>query len=56
MFGSCRMHGVNPLTWATDVVGKLQADWPRGLLDELLPDVCAHSSRAAPSSGDTDAS
>ncbi|XXU52384.1 transposase [Sorangium sp. So ce1078] len=38
IFGSCRMHGVNPLVWATDVIGKLQAGWPRKRLDELLPD------------------
>lgn len=55
IFGSCRMHGVNPLAWATDVIGKLQAGWPRGRLDELLPDAWARSSRAAPSAGDADA-
>ncbi|WP_437898365.1 IS66 family transposase [Sorangium sp. So ce124] len=55
IFGSCRMHGVNPLAWATDVIGKLQAGWPRGRLDELLPDAWAISSRAAPSAGDADA-
>jgi hypothetical protein len=24
--------------WATDVIGKLQAGWPRERLNELLPD------------------
>jgi transposase len=36
-FGSCHMHGVNPLAWATDVIAKLQAGWPKSRLDELLP-------------------
>ncbi|XXZ04597.1 transposase domain-containing protein [Sorangium sp. So ce302] len=49
------MHGVNLLAWATDVIGKLQAGWPRGRLDELLPDAWASSSRAAPSAGNADA-
>ncbi|MDC0685074.1 transposase domain-containing protein [Sorangium sp. wiwo2] len=48
------MHGVNPLAWATDVIGKLQAGWPRDRLDELLPDAWATSSRATPSAGDAD--
>jgi hypothetical protein len=55
IFGSCRMHGVNPLAWATDVIGKLQAGWPRERLDELLPDAWARPSRAAQAAGDTDA-
>ncbi|XXT07829.1 transposase domain-containing protein [Sorangium sp. So ce367] len=55
IFGSCRMHGVTPLAWATDVIGKLKAGWPRDRLDELLPDVWARSSHAAPRAGDTDA-
>ncbi|MDC0679005.1 transposase domain-containing protein [Sorangium sp. wiwo2] len=55
IFGSCRMHGVNPLAWATDVIGKLQAGWPRDRLDELLPDAWAKSSRVTPSAGDADA-
>ncbi|WP_237245293.1 MULTISPECIES: transposase domain-containing protein [Sorangium] len=49
------MHGVNPLAWATDVIGTLQAGWPRDRLDELLPDAWARSSRPAPSAGDADA-
>jgi transposase len=44
IFGSCRIHGVNPLAWATDVIGKLQAGWPRSRLDELLPDAWAKCS------------
>ncbi|WCQ89706.1 MULTISPECIES: transposase [Sorangium] len=56
VFGSCRMHGVNPLAWATDVIAKLQAGWPRERLDELLPDAWARASLAAPATGDADAS
>jgi hypothetical protein len=32
VFASCRMHGVDPLAWATDVIRKLQDDWPRSHL------------------------
>lgn len=39
------MHGVNPLAWATDVIGTLQAGWPASRLDELLLDVWAKTSR-----------
>lgn len=56
VFGSCRMHGVNPLAWATDVIGKLQAGWSRERLDELLPDAWARASLAAPAADDADAS
>jgi transposase len=38
VFGSCHMHGVNPVAWATDVIEKLQGGWPRSRLEELLPD------------------
>lgn len=38
VFGSCHKYGVNPLAWATDVIGKLQEGWPKDRLDELLPD------------------
>ncbi|HTN84031.1 MAG TPA: transposase domain-containing protein [Sorangium sp.] len=48
IFGSCRMHGANPLAWATDVIGKLQAGWPRDQLDALLPDAWTPSPSAAP--------
>ncbi|XXZ55363.1 IS66 family transposase [Sorangium sp. So ce341] len=56
VFGSCRMHGVNPLAWATDVIGKLQGGWPRERLDELLPDAWARASLTATAAGDTDPS
>jgi transposase len=45
VFGSCRMHGVNSFEWATDVIAKLQAGWPRSRLDELVPDVWAKQRR-----------
>jgi transposase len=54
VFGSCRMHGVNPLAWATDVIGKLQAGWRRERLDELLPDAWARRSRGDPTAGGAD--
>jgi transposase len=41
VFGSCRMSAVNAFDWGTDVLGKLQAGWPRSRLDELVPDVWA---------------
>jgi hypothetical protein len=44
------MQGVNSLEWATDVIGKLQAGWPRSRLDELVPDVWAKRKREAASS------
>ncbi|XXT63895.1 transposase [Sorangium sp. So ce590] len=56
VFGSCPMHGVNPLAWATDVIGMLQAGWSRERLDELLPAAWARASLAAPAAGDAGAS
>ncbi|XXY16213.1 transposase domain-containing protein [Sorangium sp. So ce216] len=50
------MHGANPLAWATDVIGKLQAGWRRERLDELLPAAWARASLAYPAAGDADAS
>jgi transposase len=52
VFGSCHMHGVNPLAWATDVIGKLQEGWANARLDELLPDTWAKTTdaRAEPDS------
>ncbi len=38
VFGSCRIQGVEPLSWATDVITKLQDGFPKSRLDELLPD------------------
>lgn len=50
------MHGVNQLAWATGVIGRLQAGWPRDRLDELLPEASARSSLVAPAAGYADAS
>ncbi|XXU79609.1 IS66 family transposase [Sorangium sp. So ce1151] len=55
IFGSRRMHGVNPLAWATDVIGKLQAGWSHERLDELLPDAWARATLVAPAAGAADA-
>jgi transposase len=41
VFGSCHIHGVNTLAYATDVIRKLQDGWPMDRLDELLPDAWA---------------
>jgi transposase len=46
VLGSCHMQGVNPLVWATDVIGKLQDGWPQARLDELLPDAWAKTTVA----------
>ncbi|KYF92793.1 hypothetical protein BE17_44475 [Sorangium cellulosum] len=55
VFETCEMHGVNPLAWATDVIEKLQAGWPKARLDELLPDAWAearkHQAPGAKASG-----
>ena len=48
VFGSCDMHGINPLVWARDVIGKLQDGWPMARLDELLPDRWLNSASATP--------
>lgn len=37
--GSCHKNGINPLEYLTDVIEKLQSDWPMSRLDELLPNV-----------------
>lgn len=52
-FAACRMHDVSPLAWATDVIAKLQAGWPRSRLDELLPHIWARAQAAATSTTDT---
>lgn len=33
----CRMHGVDPLAYMTDVLRKISDGWPNGRLDDLLP-------------------
>jgi transposase len=33
----CRMHGVDPLAYMTDVLRKISDDWPNERLDDLLP-------------------
>jgi transposase len=48
VLGTCHMHGVDPLAYLTDVIAKLQNDWPMSRLDELLPDAWTPPPRAAP--------
>lgn len=52
VFAACRMHGVNPLAWATDVITKLQAGWPRSELDGLLPHAWARAQAEPASTSD----
>lgn len=56
VLGSCRMNGVNPLEWATDVIGKLQEGWPKARLDELLPDAWSKSKAAGLAEPSSDSS
>jgi transposase len=53
VFETCEMHGVNPLAWATDVIEKLQAGWPKARLDELLPDAWAKAQKKPLAEADT---
>jgi transposase len=55
VFASCRMHRVDPLAWATDVIRKLQDGWPRSRLDELLPDAWANTPPADAATTEADA-
>jgi transposase len=34
---SCKLHGVNPEAYLTDVLTKLVNNWPNSRLAELLP-------------------
>lgn len=36
LIGTCKLHGINPVTWMTDVLRKIQAH-PKDRLAELLP-------------------
>jgi hypothetical protein len=55
VFAECRIHGVNPLAWATDVIRKLQDGWPRSRLDDLLPDAWSKMPSADPATTEADA-
>jgi len=55
VLASCRMHGIDPLAWTTDVIRKLQDGWPRSRLDELLPDAWANAPPADATTPDADA-
>ena len=34
---TCKLNGVNPQAWLTDVLTKLVNNWPNSRLDELMP-------------------
>ena len=34
---TCKLNGVNPLAWLTDVLTKLVNRWPARRIDELMP-------------------
>lgn len=38
ILGSCRMHGVDPAAYLTDVLRKIGDGFPQARIDELLPD------------------
>jgi hypothetical protein len=41
ILGTCRMQGVEPVSYLVDVLRKLSAGWPMSRLDELLPNMWA---------------
>ncbi len=47
ILGSCHMQGINPLAYITDVITKVQNDWPNARRRELLPDAWKQA-RAVP--------
>lgn len=34
---TCKLNGVDPLSWTTDVLTKLVNRWPATRIDELMP-------------------
>jgi transposase len=37
LFETCKLNGVDPLAWTTDVLTKLVNRWPASRIDELMP-------------------
>jgi hypothetical protein len=37
LIGTCKLHGVDPQAYLTDVLTKLVNLWPASRLDELMP-------------------
>jgi hypothetical protein len=38
VLATCRLHGVDPQAYLTDVIRKIQNGWPRSRLHELMPE------------------
>ena len=34
---TCKLNGVEPLAYITDVMQKIAADWPNSQIEELMP-------------------
>ena len=52
LFETCKLNGVDPLAWTTDVLTKLVNRWPAARIDELMPWAWA-AARAQAKSGAT---
>jgi transposase len=39
VLATCRLHGVNPQDYLTDVIHKIQNGWPKSRIAELMPEV-----------------
>src|SRR5438034_10092038 len=50
IFGTCRLHNVDPWAYVRDVLEKLAEGWKQSRIDELLPPAWAesHAPRAEP--------
>ena len=46
LFETCKLNGVDPLAWTTDVLTKLVNRWPASRIDELMPWAWANSAKA----------
>jgi transposase len=49
VFGTCRLHGVDPWAYTRDVLEKLVSGWRQNHIDELLPPLWARLRRLTPS-------
>jgi transposase len=48
VLATCRLHGVEPQSYLTDVIRKIQNGWPRSRLHELMPETWQAARSAAP--------
>ena len=46
LFETCKLNGVDPLAWTTDVLTKLVNRWPASRIDELMPWAWAAAAKA----------